>query len=143
MPWAAPRYCSKPGHPAFTGRRCPECEKIWDKAAGSASSRGYDRDWRKLREHVLAEEPLCRICTKEGRVTPATEVDHIQPLRFRPELRLVRSNVRPLCSPCHRAVTARFNRSKGIRGAKSKASASETAPPAPRATPPKLGFPGK
>jgi 5-methylcytosine-specific restriction protein A len=143
MPWAAARYCSKPGHPAFTGRRCPECEKVWDKAAGSAASRGYDRDWRKLRESVLDEEPLCRICAKHGRITPAAEVDHIQPLRLRPELRLVRSNVRPLCSPCHRTVTARFNRSRGIGGQQSEASGLETEPPASRATPLKMGFSGK
>ncbi|MBI0435415.1 HNH endonuclease [Roseomonas sp. KE0001] len=116
MPWAAPRFCKTPGHPAFTGRRCPECSKVWDRERGSASSRGYDQHWRQLREAVLAAEPLCRFCAAQGRVTAATEADHIQPLRLRPDLRLVPSNIRPLCTPCHRQVTAGFNRERGGGG---------------------------
>jgi len=151
MPWAAPRFCTKPGHPAFTGRRCPECERIWDRAAGSASARGYGKDWQRLRQRVLAEEPLCRLCHAEGRVTAATEVDHIEPLHLRPDLRLVRSNTRPICHPCHREVTRAFNRARagggrtneGIRGSRPDARGAETAPPAAHATSPGMGFPRK
>jgi hypothetical protein len=138
MPWAAPRYCYTPGHVAFTGRRCPSCERD----APSASARGYDRQWRKLRERVLYEEPLCRLCQAAGRVEAATEVDHIIPLRVRPELRLERSNARPLCGPCHRQVTGAFNRSRGIGGSKSGSRAPETAPPQHAQSSRKWGFPG-
>jgi 5-methylcytosine-specific restriction protein A len=113
MPFAAPRYCTKPGHPAFTGRRCPECERIHERVRGSAAARGYDGQWRRLRLAVLAEEPLCRLCAERGEAAEATDVDHIIPLAVRPDLRLVRSNVRPLCSPCHRAVTRAFNHRRG------------------------------
>lgn len=32
--------------------------------------------WRRLRQKVLRREPLCRECRREGRLTPATVVDH-------------------------------------------------------------------
>jgi 5-methylcytosine-specific restriction protein A len=47
------------------------------------------------------EEPLCRHCLREGRVTAATLVDHIVPLSLSPELRLDRGNLQALCSRCH------------------------------------------
>lgn len=33
--------------------------------------------WEKLRACILRHEPVCRHCKEEGRITPATEVDHI------------------------------------------------------------------
>jgi 5-methylcytosine-specific restriction enzyme A len=74
----------------------------------SSSARGYGGDWRKVRAAVLAQEPLCRICDEAGRVTVATQVDHIRPFRgLSDPLRLDRANLRPLCDPCHRARSAR------------------------------------
>jgi 5-methylcytosine-specific restriction protein A len=77
-----------------------------DRQRGSASSRGYNVAWRRLRLVVLAEAPLCCFCQERGRVVPATEVDHIQPVSLRPDLRLVRENLRATCRPCHSALTA-------------------------------------
>ena len=74
-----------------------------DRWRGSAASRGYDRRWRKIRATVLADEPLCRMCSAAGRVTAATEVDHIDGNAWNRD----RSNLRPLCKPCHSARTAR------------------------------------
>jgi 5-methylcytosine-specific restriction protein A len=77
----------------------------------SSTARGYGADWRRVRAGVLAGEPLCRICSEAGRVTAATEVDHVE--RFHgvdDPRRLDRSNLRPLCTPCHAAVTARAAR---------------------------------
>lgn len=78
-----------------------------DHRRGSAASRGYGADWRRLRDQVLSEEPLCRECGKQGRVTAAECVDHIIPHRGDETLRLSRSNLQPLCTPCHSAKTAR------------------------------------
>jgi 5-methylcytosine-specific restriction protein A len=81
----------------------------WARSDGrSSTARGYGADWRRVREVVLADEPLCRLCHEAGRVTPATEVDHIVPFRgVSDPLRLALTNLRPLCHPCHATRTAR------------------------------------
>lgn len=66
----------------------------------------------------LAREPLCRFCAAFGRVTAATVVDHIQTIASAPELRLVASNHRSLCKPCHDSHTAStvgFGRTKAAK----------------------------
>lgn len=45
----------------------------------SSSRQGYGAAWRRLRRQHLEQEPLCRACKREGRVTLATDVDHIRP----------------------------------------------------------------
>lgn len=77
-----------------------------DRRRGSAASRGYDADWRRLRLQFLAKHPLCLFCAKIGRVEAANVVDHIIPIVDRPDLRLDWSNLRPLCKPCHDRHTA-------------------------------------
>ena len=102
MPKAPPQHRSfKPAE------RKPRLHRGYDRERGSASARGYDRAWQKLRSLVLAEEPLCRFCQQKGILTPAREVDHILTIRERPDLRLVRSNLRALCTPCHSGRTWR------------------------------------
>lgn len=74
----------------------------------SSTARGYGQDWRRLRAQVLSEEPLCRMCHDAGRVTAATEVDHIEPFAGLDDpRRLDRGNLRPICRPCHARRTAR------------------------------------
>ncbi len=99
MPVGAPHACSQPGCPALVprgeGGRCPL------HARKSATVRGYDAAWRRLRLQVLTKEPLCRLCAAEGRVSAAEVVDHIKPISAAPELRLEPSNLRPLCKRHH------------------------------------------
>ena len=61
--------------------------------------------WRKLRKAVLDEEPLCRMCLKEGKITSATMVDHIIPVKGLSkedeELFYDIENLQPLCDSCH------------------------------------------
>jgi 5-methylcytosine-specific restriction protein A len=64
----------------------------------------YGPAWRALRLVVLAEEPLCRECMKKGVLTLATEVDHIIPIVDGGGV-LDRSNLQPLCKPCHSRKT--------------------------------------
>lgn len=74
----------------------------------SSTARGYGQDWRRLRLRILDAEPLCRFCAAEGRVTAATDVDHIEPFRGLDDpRRLDPGNLRPLCRPCHAARTAK------------------------------------
>jgi 5-methylcytosine-specific restriction endonuclease McrA len=57
--------------------------------------------WRRLRAFVLAGAPLCVDCQKRGRITPATEVHHLEERRDRPDLALNSNNMEALCKVCH------------------------------------------
>lgn len=63
--------------------------------AASDGRRG--RPWRRLREQVLREEPLCYLCRRR----PSTVVDHRVPLSVAPNLAHVRSNLAGACAPCN------------------------------------------
>lgn len=125
MAVSPPRVCSAPGCYALAhgSARCPahpyeprprkrwsERDRERDRARGSASERGYDAAWHRLRNAILARDPLCRMCQAQGRTRTAMEVDHIIPISERPDLRLVEGNLQPLCRPCHRIKTARERR---------------------------------
>ena len=59
------------------------------------------KDWRALREYVLAMEPLCRKCKLEGYNIPAEVVDHIIDIVDDPDKALDINNLQPLCKSCH------------------------------------------
>lgn len=53
--------------------------KAWE-GRGSRHARGYGSTWTKLRIRILDRDGhLCQPCQRKGRVTPATEVDHVVP----------------------------------------------------------------
>lgn len=56
---------------------------------------------RKLR---LAQEPLCRDCKEQGRITASQVPDHIKPLALGGTD--TDDNIRCLCKPCHLKRTA-------------------------------------
>ncbi len=74
----------------------------FDKARGSTTQRGYDEDWKRLRAAFLSRHPQCSSCK-----APATDVDHVLPVRDRPDLRLAWRNFNALCHRCHSSKTAR------------------------------------
>lgn len=76
----------------------------WTRRA-SRHERGYGRAHDRMRERVLREEPLCRLCDAAGLVTATTTADHIVPLAEGGTGD--RSNYQGLCDDCHRAKTAR------------------------------------
>jgi 5-methylcytosine-specific restriction protein A len=79
------------------------------RAYEGSSSRAEDKRfyaskaWRRLRALVLREEPLCRPCAAEDRLTAAEHVHHIQERKLRPDLALDRGNLEPVCASCHNA----------------------------------------
>ena len=76
-----------------------------------AHKHGYEKRWRRIRNAVLAAEPLCpHCCSRVGRVTAAVSVDHIVPL---PEGDHDPQNLQPLCSRCHAIKTAKEQACKG------------------------------
>lgn len=80
-----------------------------DAERPGSAARGYDAAWRALRADVLAREPNCRRCANLGILRKAKMVDHIHTVAARPDLRLERSNLQPLCWPCHNGKTIRFD----------------------------------
>jgi 5-methylcytosine-specific restriction protein A len=63
--------------------------------------------WRRLRQLVLSEEPLCVDCIKEDRIEASTDVDHEIPHRGDEELFWSRENLHGRCHSCHSRKTQR------------------------------------
>ncbi|QKK28899.1 HNH endonuclease [Rhizobium indicum] len=96
------------------GERCPcqiratrERNARHDALRGSASSRGYDAEWRRASRAYLLEHPRCAMPACGN---PATLVDHIVSIRRAPLRRMDRTNWQPLCAPCHNSIKQRLER---------------------------------
>lgn len=61
----------------------------------------YGRRWRNYRDGYLRQHPLCVMCQREGRITPATVVDHITDHKGDLDLFWATSNHQPLCKSHH------------------------------------------
>lgn len=101
MPTAPPRF-KAPGQKTERERK-----KALDKRRGTAAQRGYGHKWRKASKRFLQNHPLCRYCEQEGRITPATVVDHIKPHKGHSGLFWDTDNWQPLCKTHHDEKTAR------------------------------------
>jgi hypothetical protein len=51
-------------------------------------------------QHQPAAEPLCATCLPEGRITPATDADHVIPHRGDQDL-FWQGELQSLCAACH------------------------------------------
>ena len=110
MPSAPARVCGSCGQ-AFVGP-CPTCTRAREQRRGSAAERGYGGRWRQQRAWFLARygfcgdrpdglPPVMSRCHDEGRVTPATQVDHVAPHRGDGgRFRDWRGNWQALCASC-------------------------------------------
>lgn len=109
MPRRLPTPCAAPLCPALTtARYCERHEYLGKDTRPSSSDRGYDAEWKKLRDAKLAADPYCE--DPEGRHEEKVRgrtVDHIVPLPEGP--RLEWSNLQTLCLSCHARKTAREN----------------------------------
>lgn len=70
--------------------------------------RGYGAAWVRLRTRVLQRDcALCQVCRKAGRVTIATQVDHIVSkanaarMKWTAEQIDTESNCQSICDACH------------------------------------------
>ena len=106
MPQSAPRICTKPGCNRLTLKgRCSEHPYDKGKHTDRQAKRKYstnDPRWRRLRARQLSRQPVCEECHKQGILTPANVVDHINgdPMNNQPE------NLASMCWPCHSRKTA-------------------------------------
>ena len=110
MPRRPATPCTTPGCPEKAlpgGSKCRghkrQVGRAYDRRRGTSTQRGYGANHRKLRKKVLAEEPLCRECLKENKLTPATEMDHSDGNQWN----LERSNLQGLCHGCHSRKTVK------------------------------------
>ena len=90
----------------ITGKTCPKCDKRkkreakeYDDKRGTATERGYNHAWSKIRDMKLNEDPLCERCMKVGIDEPATRVHH----KDRDSSNNREENLESLCKPCHEA----------------------------------------
>lgn len=123
MPLAPLRACPASGCPELTrGGPCPRHlaarNRAIDERRGTSAARGYDAKWRRVRGYILSrpsaayrdeqgiirgQGPLCVMCkVEDARVTPATDVDHIDG-NSRNNAYV---NLRPLCHAHHSRRTA-------------------------------------
>lgn len=105
MPYRPSVPCKHPRCPALvpygSGPYCDEHKALHQGDRDSASKRGYNSRWQKVRVRYLHSHPLCVECMKQGRLTEATVVDHIVPHRGDKKLFWDESNWQPLCKSCH------------------------------------------
>ena len=113
MPYKTKHPCSKPGCPNLipSGQKYCELHKPDpepDTRPSRANGDWYNlARWKRLRKQILAREPFCRECMKEGRAVIATDVDHIVDHRGDPELFWDPNGLQPLCHSCHSKKTGR------------------------------------
>jgi len=80
MPYAAPKICTRPGCRQLNcTQHKEEARKQYDRWRGSAASRGFGHNWRKLRLMTLHAQPTCVYCEAVGLVVPSDSVDHRLP----------------------------------------------------------------
>ena len=95
---------SKPGYCEAHEHEAPARQA--DKHRGNSAQRGYGYRWQQFRARYLVQHPLCVECGKHGRVTAATDVDHITPHRG-DMIKFWQGPFQSLCGPCHKAKTGR------------------------------------
>lgn len=78
----------------------------------SAAKRGYGHAWQKKRKEVIERDKgKCAKCGKQVRGKGNRQVDHITNRKLKSGHDGA-SNLRLLCGGCHRAKTAKFDRTK-------------------------------
>jgi 5-methylcytosine-specific restriction protein A len=84
-----------------------EKRKEYDKHRPTYHDWYSNKRWRMLRIHWLKCNPICVMCNKIGRITPATIVDHVRPHKGSIDMFYDVSNLQSLCKQCHDSKTAR------------------------------------
>jgi len=110
--------CGRRTHGSWCGLHIDQANKArWtaaDKHRGSVRERGYTARWDRVSKMFRRANPLCKRCEETGRTTPAEEVDHIIPVKERPDLQFDVTNLQSLCKR-HHAIKTRNDRARKRR----------------------------
>ena len=113
MPSKPKRPCKKLGCPNLCDSGyCTEHEHLDSRKQYDKTMRPQYRKlyatvaWQRIRQRILMEQPFCVMCESQGRVTKATDIDHIQDHCGDTTLFYSIGNLQPLCKACHSAKTA-------------------------------------
>jgi 5-methylcytosine-specific restriction protein A len=127
MPIFPPHPCGHPGCgellSAGAGLRCAPHGRQHQRSFGTTAEKGYDSTWRRVRAAFLrapctscGNRPsaacrqcggtglanrFCAECLYSGLLVRASQVDHIIPIRERPDLRLDSVNLQSCCASHH------------------------------------------
>ena len=90
----------------------PRLKDIKKKQSNPKQSAKYynSKVWKKLRNLYIREHPLCEMCLKEGKTTPAEEIHHIVPFltgltaQQRWALLTDKNNLMSLCLEHHKEI---------------------------------------
>jgi len=85
-----------------------ERHKLYDRYRRDKEAAAFynTKAWRLRRDEALLRDfGLCQHCFKEKKITLATEVDHIIPIRVEWDFRLALDNLQSLCHRCHTIKT--------------------------------------
>ncbi|MEK8132920.1 HNH endonuclease [Paenibacillus filicis] len=111
---ASGRYCAEHAHLAEVQKR--ERHKHYDQHKRDKQATAFygSKEWDRLRRARMGmDHGLCQDCLQEKRITMADVVDHIKPIRWFWDMRLVVSNLRSLCHLHHNIKTAEDVRKYG------------------------------
>lgn len=87
--------------------------KPWQPSGAVVDKRKRGRAGMRDRAEVIAEEPFCRECLKQGKRVATDIVDHIVPLAWGGSDD--RENKQGLCDPCHDEKSKRERAEAGQR----------------------------
>ena len=78
--------------------------RIINKPPASVNDFSYEsREWWKIKNNYIEENPLCELCLNEGNENKSEDVHHITPLSHGGEP-FLEDNLIALCQPCHGSI---------------------------------------
>jgi len=103
MPYSAPQH-----RPAFSPSR-EQVKRRSDRVYNRTKRTGHEfyktKAWKHFRAWFVRHNPVCVVCSENGRATPVDVVDHIIPIKQGGEP-LSESNCQSLCNAHHNRKTA-------------------------------------
>lgn len=98
-------YCHE--HQEYEDRLKAARNKRYDKARAADKEYKFYKSskWIKFRNYIMQRDHyLCQMCLQNNKLSDATVVHHIVPVRDNWELRLKENNVIAICDDCHNKI---------------------------------------